>query len=838
MAEEKTSDERSREEKTTAAGASRWVAPAAASSRPATDLAAATAKLLEGGAPQLDSAALRHALLDLHEFWLSTKAAEIGITSSSGFAIVATGGLGRGELVPYSDLDLTLLHDDMPRDVVSQVADLLWYPLWDANIRIDHSVRTVPEALEVAAEDSSAGLAMLEARHIAGDSALSSQLIDGARRQWRTGIASRFDELVEHTRARWQRSGEIAHRAEPDLKGGRGGLRDVQLLNALAIAQLADVYPNRSSASPTETLGDAHLALLNVRTELHRAAGRGRDLLLAQHADEIGAALHIGDRFELARMLSDAARTISFYVDAGIRTAANALPRRGLAAFRRPTRRPLDEGVIEYAGEVILARDARPARDPGLILRVAAASATTGLPMASSTLARLAETAPELRTPWPAQALKDLLVMLAAGPAAVTTIEALDRTGLWGRLFPEWGAVRDLPPRDIVHMWTVDRHLVETVSRASAFTTRVSRPDLLVLGALCHDIGKGRGGDHSVIGAELATQIGTRLGLWPSDVELLSRVVRHHLLLPHTATRRDLQDANTITAVVEALDGDLVLLELLHVLAEADSLATGPGVWGEWKASLIGDLVRRCRLVMRGESLPQPDPIDPRYLSLAADRGVHVELTPGDSPHIFNVTMIASDRRGLLSKAAGVLALNSLRVHSASVNGSGGSAINTFVVSPHFGSPPAAELLRQQFILALDGELDVLASLDSRDRDAAQYGTTRAGETPAAVPINPAPAPPRILWSDGASPTELVVQIRSTDRAGLLARLTAVFERDGVDIAWAKVTTMGSSVIDLFGVLVPPMASHDADTVREDMERDLYAVLPAPAPAKPTSEAS
>ena len=147
-----------------------------------------------------------------------------------------------------------------------------------------------------------------------------------------------------------------------------------------------------------------------------------------------------------------------------------------------------------------------------------------------------------------------------------------------------------------------------------------------------------------------------------------------------------------------------------------------------------------------------------------------------------------------------MLALNSLRVHSASVNGHEGSAINTFVVSPHFGSPPAAELLRQQFILALEGELDVLASLDKRDRDAAQHGTTRAGEVPDAVPINHAAAPPRILWSEGAEPGELVVQIRATDRAGLLARLTAVFERDGVDIAWAKVTTLGSSVVDVFSI--------------------------------------
>ncbi|MBO0677234.1 [protein-PII] uridylyltransferase [Mycolicibacterium sp. S2-37] len=822
-----------------AAGASRWTPPAAGSLRPADDLAKAAQQLLVNGGRQLEAPALRDALLDLHEFWLGAKAAEIGITATSGFAIVATGGLGRGELLPYSDLDLMLLHDNMPADVVAQVADLLWYPLWDANIRLDHSVRTVPEALKVAGEDVSAGLAMLEVRHIAGDADLSALLVGGARRQWRTGIAGRFADLVEHTESRWQRSGQIAHRAEPDLKSGRGGLRDVQLLNALAIAQLADVYPSQALASPTGTLGGAHLALLNVRTELHRVSGRGRDLLLAQYADEIGAALRIGDRFDLARMLSDAARTISYYVDAGLRTAANALPRRGFAALRRPVRRPLDEGVIEYAGEVILARDARPERDPGLILRVAAASATTGLPMAVSTLSRLAETAPELRTPWPRQALKDLLVLLAAGPAAVGTIEALDRTGLWGRLFPEWGAVRDLPPRDVVHIWTVDRHLVETVSRASAFTTRVSRPDLLMLGALCHDIGKGRGGDHSVIGAELANQIGTRMGLWPSDIDVLSKMVRYHLLLPETATRRDLQNPATIDAVVDKLGGDLVLLELLHVLAEADSLATGPGVWGDWKASLIGDLVRRCRLVMAGEPLPQPDPIDPRHLELAASVDVHVELTGGDSSHIYQVAMIAPDRRGLLSKAAGVLALNSLRVHSASVNSHQGAAINTFVVSPHFGSPPAAELLRQQFILALDGELDVVAALQRREQDLAQYGTGRAGEPQAAVPGNHVPAPPRVLWSAGAAPGELVVQIRTMDRTGLLARLTAVFERDGVDISWAKVTTLGSSVVDVFGIAVPVLTAGDGTdhaSIRAELEADLFAVLPSPPPPRKPAE--
>jgi [protein-PII] uridylyltransferase len=211
-------------------------------------------------------------------------------------------------------------------------------------------------------------------------------------------------------------------------------------------------------------------------------------------------------------------------------------------------------------------------------------------------------------------------------------------------------------------------------------------------------------------------------------------------------------------------------------------------------------------------------------------------MTPGESVHTYNVVIIAPDRRGLLSKAAGVLALNSLRVHSASVNSAGGSAINTFVVSPHFGAPPAAELLRQQFILALDGELDVIAALEKRDREATQYGTGRVGEHKPAVPINAAPAPPRILWHDGSGEGQLIVEIRTTDRTGLLALLTGVFERAAADIAWAKIITLGSSVVDVFGISVQDLDS--VDDVRKQLEGELYAVLPAPPPAQPIVEAS
>ena len=200
--------------------------------------------------------------------------------------------------------------------------------------------------------------------------------------------------------------------------------------------------------------------------------------------------------------------------------------------------------------------------------------------------------------------------------------------------------------------------------------------------------------------------------------------------------------------------------------------------------------------------------------------------------------MVAPDRRGLLSKAAGVLALNSLRVHSASVNSHEGSAINTFVVSPHFGTPPAAELLRQQFILALDGDLDVISVLEQRNREAAQYGSGRVGEVLAAVPVNHVSAPPQILWYDGSAAGQLLVQIRSTDRAGLLAGLTRVFEKADVDIAWAKVTTLGSSVVDVFGVVAPSFGNGEIDRLRSALEHDLLSVLPAPPPKKPAEHAS
>lgn len=745
----------------------------------ADDLVRARERLLVPGRRRLTAEPLREALVDLHEFWLTKHAGGAGV-SGPGIALVAVGGLGRRELVPYSDLDLVLVHNGVKH--VDDIAEKLWYPLWNSGIGLDHSVRTVGEALRVAAGDLRTALGLLDIRHIAGDPEVTQKLADGARQAWRGNVRNRLDEMAESSQKRWARSGEIAHRVEPDLKHGRGGLRDLTLLDALSLAQLVD--------RPSADVDEARRLLLDVRTELRRVARKPRDVLRAQDGDEVASALGLTDRFALARSLSSAARTVVYAFDVAMRAARAAAPKRGLGAFLRgqPPRRPLDEGVVLHGSEVSLARDAIPSRDPALLLRVATAAARSKHPIANGTLTRLADSAPELRQPWPREAREELLALLGSGSGLVDVVEALDRTGLWGRLFPEWGAVRDLPPRDAAHMWTVDRHLVQTVAHAARLATTVSRPDLLLLGAMIHDIGKGRQQDHSEVGAALATQIGERIGLWPQDVETLSAMVRHHLLLPHTATRRDVEDEATVHRVVETLGGDAVLLELLHALAESDSIATGPGVWTDWKASLLADLVKRCRTAMAGEALPKPEPLDPVHVAMAervaASGKPDVLLEKQD--HAAVVTVIAPDRPGLLSKASGVLALNSLEVHAATVHSHGGATVDTFTVSPRFGSLPDATLLREQLSRAVEGSLPLADKLAAKERD---YG---------GPPVDPPPS--KVLWFDDEATGAVVLELRAADRIGLLHRVAGALEQCGADVRWARVSTLGATVVDSFSI--------------------------------------
>jgi len=316
---------------------------------------------------------------------------------------------------------------------------------------------------------------------------------------------------------------------------------------------------------------------------------------------------------------------------------------------------------------------------------------------------------------------------------------------------------------------------------------------------LLHDIGKGRCGDHSEVGAAVAEQIARRLGLWPDDRRSLVAIVRHHLLLPDTATRRDLDEPATVRRVLDTIDRDPVVLEVLHALSEADALATGPGVWSDWKAALTGKLVLRCRTMLAGDPLPAPEPIDASHpLAATAAAGERVQVLLDASVTPAEVTVIAPSRRGVLSCAAGVLALNSLQVHSASVRGYLGSAIDTFAVTPRFGSLPDPALLREQLIRALDGSLPLSERLAVKERD---YPVKVDADSP----------PPRVLWFDAEATGAVVVELRATDRIGLLHRVSTALEECSVDVLWAKVATLGTSVVDSF-CLATPTGAIDAPT--------------------------
>ena len=748
-------------------------------------------------ASRLTGADLRAALVALYDDWLTSLLGDRG----EGLALVAVGALGRRDPAPGSDLDLVLVHDGRPD--IAAIADEVWYPVWDTGVGLDHSVRTVDEAVAVARGDLKAALGLLDARHVAGDEALSASLIAATRAAWRVTAPARLVELRAFVEERARTFGEVAFLLEPDLKEGRGGLRDVHALHAAAIAQVAD--------QPGEAVRSSYDVLLDVRGELHRrTAGVGRrtvDRLVMQEQDAVAAALGYDDADALMGAVSSAARTIAFASDAVWRRVAAPAPKRRLLGRRTVPvveRRPLAEDVVEQAGEVVLARDAAPRQDPELVLRVAEAAARHGLPIAPHTLTRLLAECPPLPEPWPPSALDTFVGVLAAGPGAVPVLEALDQVGLLTRLLPEWETVRSKPQRNSYHRFTVDRHLVEAAAAAAGLTRRVARPDLLLLGALLHDIGKGLPGDHTEVGMQVVAELAPRLGLPPEDVEVLVAMVRHHLLLPDVATRRDLDDPATAQAVADAV-GSSEVLELLHALTEADAAATGPAAWSAWKAQLIGDLVARTGALLRGHVPEARTSLSERQEALVTAGVLALDVDDDE------VTVVAPDRPGLLSLAAGVLALHKLDVRSAAAFSRGTTAVSVFRVSPRFGGLPDWALVRDDLRRAVEGVLPLEERLAAREAAYAR-GPSLA-------------APPRVHLVDDASESSTVVEVRAPDALGVLRRITAALDGCGLDVRSAHISTLGADVVDAFYVVGPDGAKLTDPSLRTKVEAAVLAAL-------------
>ncbi|MDP9430494.1 MAG: HD domain-containing protein, partial [Actinomycetota bacterium] len=483
-------------------------------------------------------------------------------------------------------------------------------------------------------------------------------------------------------------------------------------------------------------------------------------------------------------------------------------------------REPLAEGVVRQGDEVVLARDARPAADPGLVLRGAAAAARADLLLSPYTLKVLAVHTPPLPEPWPAEVRWSFLRLLAAGRPAVAVLEQLDQMGLLSRLLPEWDRIRSLPQRHPWHRFTVDRHLVEAAAAAAELTRDVDRPDLLLGGALLHDIGKGWPGDHSEVGEPIAARIATRMGFSDADVATLAAMVRHHLLLPDTATRRDIDDPATIDRVAATIGSDPSLLHLLHALARADGAATSPLAWSPWKAHLVAALVARVQARVGGAPMPEPEPVlhpgrpqastgAPADASTGiASTGISVGVE--DVADGQQVTIVAPDRHGLFSRLAGVLALNQLDVRAAKVNVVDDRATAVFAVRPRFGRAPVASILADAVRAALEGTLPLAERLRQREAD---YRQDAVGA-----------APPRVAWHNGevAGDATGIVEVRAGDRAGLLYRLTAALAAEGLDVTSARIETLGADIADHFYV-----ANASGEPIGADQRARVEAALGA-----------
>jgi [protein-PII] uridylyltransferase len=796
--------------------------------------AAARLRLLQEGAQS--GPPRRAALAELTDEWL-TGLFGAGAEGLRGVSLVAVGGYGRGELSPRSDLDLLLLHDGGDSGAVAALADRVWYPIWDLGLALDHSVRTPGEARKTAGDDLKVQLGLLDARHIAGDLGLTAGLRTAVLADWRNQAPKRLPELQELCAERAERQGELQYLLEPDLKEARGGLRDATALRAVAASWLAD--------APREGLADARRRLLDVRDALHLTTGRATDRLALQEQDQVAAELGLLDADTLLRQVYEAARVVSYASDVTWREVGRVLKSRAvrprlramLGGGPKPAaeRSPLAEGVVEMDGEVVLARAARPERDPVLPLRAAAAAAQAGLPLSLHAVRRMAAVARPLPTPWPAEAREQLVTLLGSGRLTIEVWEALEAEGLITRLLPDWERVRCRPQRNAVHIWTVDRHLIETAVRASELTRRVGRPDLLLVSALLHDIGKGWPGDHSVAGEIIARDVAARIGFDRADVAVLSTLVRHHLLLIDTATRRDLEDPATVRSVAEAV-GSQGTLELLHALTEADALATGPAAWSSWRGSLVADLVKRVAAVLAGDVPEEPEAAAPTaeqerlaiealrtggpVLALRAQTEPPTEEEPTGDPEPLGVELLIAvpDQPGVLPAVAGVLAMHRLTVRTAELRAldlpdgvEGSVLLLNWRVAAEYGSLPQAARLRADLVRALDGSLDIAARLAERD---AAYPRRRGTIAP----------PPRVTVASAASRHATVIEVRAHDAPGLLHRIGRALEDASVRVRSMHVSTLGANAVDAFYVTGPkgaPLPAEEAVSVARGLEEML-----------------
>ena len=695
---------------------------------------------------------------------------QLGISERSA-ALAAVGGYGRGELSPGSDLDLLILHAGLTPEDLKDFVNAFLYPLWSTNKKIDYSLRTKSETLSAAEDDIKVALGLLDLRHVAGNSDLTEEVATASLEQWRKEYKKNLPKLRASLDERHDRAGELAYLLEPDLKEARGGLRDINSLRALAKLDLIDVALDRVAA--------AESVLMNVRDALHESSKRDRDQLLFTEQDKVATLLKYADADVLMLDVAKSARAVD-YTASRTWDRIERLSKRNLFKRSRPI--GVAKGLVSFDGELAIDEGYEIESDSALGLRAAAIAAQNGLHLTVDACIDMATRIQDLPTPWPRQTREDLVTLIGAGEHMIETFEALDQEGLIGRWIPEWSHVRFLPQRNVLHRHTVDRHMLETAFRAAALTRKVHRPDLLLIAALFHDIGKGfPNKDHSEYGEVLIQPLARRMGFDDEDVATLALMIKHHLLLSAVATRRDLDDPQTILFVLSHIQ-DAETLELLHALSIADGEATGTTAWSKWKAGLVQDLVNRCLAAMAGIAPAPQLELTEEQIAIAQSGELTISLHPRDENYVIEI--ISPDRTGLLSIVAAVLSISRLDVRSARTRTIGSSAVMTWLVAlDAFAPVPTQEGLHALLSKALDREIDINKRIEERISNYRKY------------PGIPTP-PPVVTATNDLATNATVVEVRTHDKPGVLFNVSRTISKFGVDIRAAIVATLGAEAFD------------------------------------------
>ena len=859
------------------------------------------ARLLAGLVDGLVRALHRHAL------------AQGGGTQGGGmagrFAITATGGYGRLVLAPFSDVDLLFLTPEQPDPATLAAVEFMLYFLWDLGLKVGHATRSVHECLEEARRDATVATSLLDIRLIDGDPALFEAFRARFAASRQDGVQGFIHAKQVERSLRHHRFGESAYLVEPNIKESRGGLRDLQTLYWMmryafdttveAIEHSEGVIATLLTRSEVAHARRAWDFLWTVRFHLHYVAGRAEERLTfdlqpvigarigyTRHGRQDGVERFMRHYFLIARNVSRLSRVL----EPAIVRAALGAP----ALVAETDQALIDAGFVLADGKLLLAPGRSFQHEPLAMLRVLQEARDRDLELHPLTLRALIRTercAVALRgDPAAAAIFLDLLCGRDAEhnrSDGARWMRTLNETGFLGRYLPDWARIVGQMQFDTYHVFSVDEHSIEAIRIlnqlelgeladalpvASGLVEDLQSRRSLYVAMLLHDIAKGRGGDHSELGAELALEIGPRLGLSAEETETVSWLVLHHLLLSQTAFKRDIDDPKTILDLADTIQSP-ERLKLLLVVTVADMRAVSPRVWNGWKATLLRELYARVAEVLAGglatterdarvararasasallEDAGWSEADRARFLGLgyggywlsfdpethvrharmvrdADARGapLSVETQALPARAVTEVTVYTADHAGLVSRIAGALAVAGASIVDARVHTlTNGMALDTFWIQDAAGGAfDAPHRLARLYVLveqALSGRLKLAVEI----REA---GRALLGRRMRAIHV-----PPRVVIDNRASNTHTVLEVNGRDRPGLMHDVTAAISEQGLQIASAHVTTYGVRAVDVFYVKDVFGLKVENERKLAQLREALLAALQAPDDAQP-----